>query len=70
MTSQISTGTGPPQPLDVARDREPVERLDGFGSDKEYEAYTEQQERQQRQRKEQQRLTFEGLPTQEEQAAV
>ena len=70
MTFQVRTGEYPPQPLDVARGREPVKRLGGFGSDKEYEAYAEQQERQQRRRQEREKWTFDGLPTKEEQAAA
>ncbi len=70
MTFQAPTGEGPTQPLDSARGREPVQRLEGFGSDKEYEAYAEQQEGQQRRRQEREKWTFDGLPTQEEQAAA
>ena len=45
-------------------------RLKGFGSDKEYEAYAGQRERQQRRREERERWKFDGLPTEEEQAAA
>ena len=45
-------------------------RLKGFGSDKEYEAYAGQRERQQRRREERERWEFDGVPTEEEQAAA
>ena len=44
--------------------------LVGFASDKQYEAYAEQQERQKRRREELQKWAFEGLPTKEELAAA
>jgi len=57
MTFQAPTGEGP-------------RWLEGFGSDKQYEAYAEQQERQQQRREEREKWTFDGLPTEEEQAAA
>jgi len=42
----------------------------GFASDKQYEAYAEQQEHQRRRQEDRQKWAFDGLPTEEELAAA
>jgi len=44
--------------------------LTGFRSDKEYEAYAEQQERRRQSQEDQEKWSFDGLPTKEELAQV